>query len=80
MTNAAGSDSVYAPKVMQRLGQQATISLASYVIVRNPQPLHLGLKMNFFPSRSADGSSLDIGMLAQYTVPTGASGAPADSQ
>jgi RNA polymerase sigma factor (sigma-70 family) len=80
MTNAAGSDSVYSPKVMQRLGQQATISIGELVIVRNPQPLHLGLKMNFLPSRSANGSSLDLGMLVQYTIPTTAQDAPAAGQ
>jgi RNA polymerase sigma factor (sigma-70 family) len=80
MTNAAGGDAVYSPKVMQRLGQQATISIDELVIVRSPQDLDLGLKMNFFPSISADGSSLDIGMVVRYTIPTTAQDASAAGQ
>jgi hypothetical protein len=77
MTNAIGSDSVVSPKVMERLGQQASVSVGSVgVIAGNPQ--HLGLKIDLFPSRSADGTSLDVGILVRYIVATADVDAPTD--
>jgi hypothetical protein len=77
MTNALGSDSVVSPKVIERLGQQASVSVSSVgVIAGNSQ--RLGLKIDLFPNRSANGPSLDVGILVRYTAATGDGDAPAD--
>ena len=79
VTNTIGSDSVASPGVLGRLGQQASVSVGSMgVIAGNSQ--HLGLKIDLFPNRSADGASLDVGILVRYIIATAAEDAPSDGQ
>jgi hypothetical protein len=80
ITNAAGIASIISsPRMVNRLGQDGSILIGNEALIAGKQQ-HLGLKINCFPSRSADGSSLDIGMLVQYTIPTAAQDAPAAGQ
>jgi hypothetical protein len=79
ITNAAGSDSVFSPKVGPLFGHEASIMLGTEALISGKQQ-PLGFQTIFFPSRSADGNSLDIGMLVRYTVSTVAEDAPAENQ
>ena len=80
ITNAAGIASIISsPRMVERLGQEGSISIGNEELIAGKQQ-RLGLKINFFPNRSADGSSLDLGMLVQYTIPTTAQDAPAAGQ
>jgi RNA polymerase sigma factor (sigma-70 family) len=79
ITNAIGSDSVYAPRVMERLGQEASILIGSEAVIAGKKQ-QLGLKINLFPNTSADGRSLEIDMLVRYTVATAPEDAPPTGQ
>jgi len=78
ITNTTGSHSVVSPKVVQGFGQEGKVFVGSVASIAGKEQL-LGLQISFFPSISADGSSLDVGMLIQYTVATIAEDAPMES-
>jgi RNA polymerase sigma factor (sigma-70 family) len=76
ITNTAGYDSM-SPKVLARLGVQASITIGNEAgVAGNPQ--YLALQMGFLPSRSPDGTSLDVGLVVRYIVGTAAEDAPAE--
>ena len=79
LTNATANEISFSPKLVERLGQEACVLVGSEAVIAG-KPQHLGLKINFFPSASADGSSLDLGMFVQYTVPTAPEDATGISQ
>ena len=65
--------------MVNRLGQDGSILIGNEELIAGKQQ-RLGLKINFYPNRSADGSSLDIGMVVRYTIPTTAQDASAAGQ
>jgi hypothetical protein len=77
ITNTTGSGPLSSPKVLERLGQQARITIGNEAVIAGNRQT-LGLRMDFSPNRSADGTSLDVGILVRYTVATG--DASADGQ
>jgi RNA polymerase sigma factor (sigma-70 family) len=80
ITNAAGIASIiFSPRMVNRLGQDGSILIGNEELIAGKQQ-RLGLKINFYPNRSADGSSLDIGMVVRYTIPTTAQDASAAGQ
>jgi hypothetical protein len=80
ITNNMGSDySVVSPRVVQGFGQEGNIFVGSVASIAGKEQ-RLGLQISFFPSIAADGSSLDVGMLVQYTIATAAEDATAEGQ
>jgi len=80
ITNNMGSDySVVSTRVVQGFGQEGNIFVGSVASIAGKEQ-RLGLQISFFPSVAADGSSLDVGMLVQYTIAIAAEDAPAEGQ
>jgi hypothetical protein len=78
ITNAIDSDFLVSPKVVQPFGQEGKVFVGSVESIAGNQQL-LGLQICFFPSVSADSSTLDVDMLIRYTVATAAVNAPVES-
>jgi hypothetical protein len=74
LTNSPGSELVGAPGILVQLGRDASITIGNIAMINGKSQL-LGLKVDIFPNKSDDGSSLDLGMAVQYIVPVGSDGA-----
>jgi hypothetical protein len=78
ITNATDSDFLASPRVVQGFGQEGNVFVGFVASIAGKEQ-RLGLQISFFPSISADGRSLDVGMLVQYTIATAAEDAPAEA-
>jgi hypothetical protein len=69
-----GADLLSAPSVVTLLGRQAQVAVQDSEMIAGKNQL-LGPSVDFLPTLSADGKSVDLVVIARYSIP-----APKDSQ